>query len=66
MKAVAGDQAGLNHEAKIYTDMADFFLLRGSVAMRLSPDVAVTFCRSAAVNGLVVSRVKEGFDISGI
>jgi hypothetical protein len=47
-------------KSKIYTDMNDFFLLGGSVAMRLSPDAAVAVCRNAAVNGLVVARVEGG------
>lgn len=46
--------------ARRYENASDFFDLRGSVAMRLSPDAAIEVCRDAAHRGFVIVRVEGG------
>ncbi|MYM90340.1 colicin immunity protein [Rugamonas sp. FT82W] len=44
----------------LFESAADFYLLEGSVWMRLSPTAAVEVCLSAAKNGKVVARIEGG------
>lgn len=43
-----------------YESAADFFLLGGSVGMRLSRLAALSVCKEAAANSLFVSRIEGG------
>lgn len=43
-----------------YESSDDFFMLRGSVVMKLSVDAAISICEQAAERGLVISRVEGG------
>ena len=45
---------------KIYESPSDFFELKGSVTMQLSPAAAIEVCRMAAAHRLVVARIEGG------
>lgn len=45
---------------KLYSSAKDFFILKGSIVMKLTPDAALDVCECAAVSGLVIARVEGG------
>jgi hypothetical protein len=45
---------------KRYADAKEFFALRGSVVMKLSPEAAIAVCNEATARGFVVARVEGG------
>lgn len=47
-------------KSKLYTDPRDFFVLKGSVWMFLSPKAAIAVCLNAAGQGFIVVRVEGG------
>jgi len=50
--------------SRLYESPDDFFNLKGSVVMRLSPQAAIGVCERAAAFGLVVARVEGGIWLS--
>lgn len=45
---------------EIFLNAEDFFMLKGSVWMRMVPAAAVEVCIRAAAEGLVVARIEGG------
>lgn len=54
----------INHQ-KLYQNSEDFFVLKGSAVMKLSPDAAIPVCLKATELGLLVACV-EGFLVHDI
>jgi hypothetical protein len=45
---------------RLYDAAEDFFDLKGSVVMKLTPAAAIEVCKEAARRGLVVARIEGG------
>lgn len=45
---------------KLYSSAMDFFTLKGSVVMKLTPDAARDVCEHAVESGFVIARVEGG------
>ncbi|WP_319001729.1 colicin immunity protein [Burkholderia cenocepacia] len=45
---------------RVYDSSDDFFLLAGSIVMKLTTEAAIDVCERAAQQGLVVARIEGG------
>ena len=50
----------MTDRSRLYESPDEFFVLDGSVVMRLSPEAAIGVCERAASEGIVVSRIEGG------
>jgi hypothetical protein len=45
---------------KLYSSAKDFFIFKGSIVMKLTPDAAIDVCECAVESGLVIARIEGG------